>query len=384
MQFKIILFSISLVILLSGCQRYGGDGAKIFSDLQKDTSIRYAKRFAVYNGQNYKVIYLFGNKNNFDTTGIYIVTEDTSGFGKLPEHVQLVKVPCKRVATLSSIYTTVLCELGDLDRIVAVDNMDYTNNPDIIEKFKRGEIVELAKTPKVDLEKTVSLNPDMIFSFGMGNPEEDMDPKLVQAKIPIAIALDHKEEKIFARAEWIKFFGIFMKKEKQADSIFRKVEKNYLELKRISEKVAVKPTVFNEIKYGDTWYVPGGNSYMAELLRDAGADYLWKEDKSYGSFPLSFEQVYVKAKDGDYWINLALIRSKEEMLAFDKRYSEFKAFKTGNLYNNTKITNDKGYSIYWETGMIHPDRILSDLVQIFHPELKSQVKNDLYYYEQIK
>lgn len=384
MQLKPILYIFILFTFFVSCRNPEVKNSSIFSELKRDTTIKYAKRFAVYQNEQYKVIYLFGNKSNFDTTGVYVLAEDTSGLGALPPHIQVVKLPCKKVAALSSIYASVLCELGEINSVVAVDNMDYINNTDVIKKFEEGGILELAKTPKIDLEKTIALKPDMIFSFGMGNPDEDRDPRLLQAKIPIAVALDHKEEKIRARAEWIKFFGIFMNKRRQADSIFEQVLTNYEALKKLVAKAEKKPKVFNEIKYGDIWYVPGGNSYMAEMLRDAGAEYVWKDDESYGSFPLSFEQVYVKAKDADYWINLALTRTKEELLAFDQRYSEFKAFKAGNLYNNTKVTNTKGYSIYWETGMIHPDRILSDFVQIFHPELKDEVKNDLYYYEQLK
>src|SRR5690606_5534333 len=104
-----------------------------------------------------------------------------------------------------------------------------------------------------------------------------------------------------------------------------------------------KPSVFSEIKYGDVWYLPGGKSFMAQLLNDASADYIWKSDSSAGSLPLSFEQVYSKAKDADFWLNLPLIKTKKELLSYENRYSEFKAFKDGKLYNNTKTTNDKGY-----------------------------------------
>jgi iron complex transport system substrate-binding protein len=122
---------------------------------------------------------------------------------------------------------------------------------------------------------------------------------------------------------------------------------------------------------------------MAQLIADAQGHYLWHDDKNTGSLPLSFEQVYAKAKDADVWINLSGVKTKKELLGFESRYSAFKAFKTGQMYNNNKFTNALGYSTYWETGMIHPDRILSDIIQLLHPELKSQIKNDLYYYQQI-
>src|SRR5690349_9451460 len=123
MQYKTILYIILPAIFLIACRENSKEKTAVFSNLTKDTTIKYAKRFAVYNGNKYKVIYLFGNKENFDTTGTYILSEDTSGFGKLPDHAQLVKIPCTKVAALSSNYAAVLCEFGDLNQLVAVDNM---------------------------------------------------------------------------------------------------------------------------------------------------------------------------------------------------------------------------------------------------------------------
>ena len=75
--------------------------------------------------------------------------------------------------------------------------------------------------------------------------------------------------------------------------------------------------------------------------------------------------------------------TKKELLAFDSRYAEFNAFNNGAVFNNTKNTNAKGYSNYWETGMIYPDKILRDMILIFHPELKTKIINDFYYYEKL-
>lgn len=352
--------------------------------IKKDTSIKYAKRFAISKNKDLTYIYLFGNKTNFDTTAIYLIYKDPTLIKHISKAIVPVKSPCKHIAALSSIYANMFCELGLLNNIAAIDNIDYINNPKIISKHRSGNIVELAKGPEIDLEQTIKLDPDIVFTFGMGDPKKDVNPKLLLTKIPIAISLDHFEETPLARAEWIKFFAAFVDKNEMADSIFKQVEKNYNELKSLAQKTETKPTVFTDVKYSDSWYMPGGKSYVAKFLADAGTNYLWKDDQNTGSVPLSFEQVYVKAKEADFWINPSVLKTKRELLSFDDRYAEFKAFKNGTVYNNTKFINDKGYSTYWETGMIYPDRILHDLLKIFHPELKERFKNDLYYYEQLK
>ena len=227
----------------------------------------------------------------------------------------------------------------------------------------------------INFSKLKSLCNIIIFSFGMGEGEKDKNKKLDQTGIPIAIILDHLESSPLARAEWIKFFAAFVNKKELADSLFNKIEKNYLELKKIAKNSSYKPSVFTEIKYSDAWYVPGGNSYVAELIKDANANYIWANDINTGSFPLSFEQVFSKANKAEFWINLSNIKTKKELLGFEDRYREFNAFKVGNLYNNNKNTNALGYSKYWETGMIYPNKILNDLILIFHPELINSISN---------
>jgi len=160
-------------------------------------------------------------------------------------------------------------------------------------------------------------------------------------------------------------------------------EKNYLQLKTITDTVKFKPTVLTEIKYADAWHVPGGNSFMAHFLKDAGADYLWKNEKKSGSIALNFEKVYMKAKDADFWLNFFInINSKKDLLAYDERYNLFKPYKNGNLYNNTKRSNTKGYSDYYEGGLSNPDELLKDFIKIFHPRLLPG--HQLKYYKKIE
>ncbi len=385
MQYKLLNCLLgSFCLFLLSCAEHSEKTGSLFSDLKQDSSIKYAKRFAISRNKDVTIVYLFGNKSNYDTTATYLIYKDEAVIKNVPKDLVLIKSPCNKIAALSSIYAAMFYDLGLVDNLVAIDNIDYCNNTEIIARCADGRIKELAKGIEMDLEQTVTLRPDIIFTFGMGDPKKDINPKLLQTNIPVTISLDHKEETPLARAEWIKFFAAFVDKQALADSIFTIVEKEYLQLRSIGEKTQTHPTVFNEVKVGDAWYMPGGKSYVAQLLHDAGANYLWQDDSNYGSLPLSFEQVYTKAKEADYWINLSLAKSKQDLLNYDTRYSEFKAFKNGNVFNNTKTTNKKGYSTYWETGIIYPDRILHDLIMIFHPELKEQLKNDMYYYEQLK
>lgn len=332
-----------------------------------EIKLSYAKRFAIKKGHDYTVLELFGNRNDTNVTATFVLYKNIK-----PNYISnayYIKTPVVRIASMSSIYTTMLEQLQSIDNVIAIDNVDYYNNEHIQQQVVQQKMAELSKGPKIDIEKTLSLKPDLMLTFGMGNPKADVDDKLIQAQLPVAISLDHLEETPLARYEWIKFVACFVDKEPLADSLFTAVEKRYNKLKGLVLHKTKRPTVLTEMKYGDVWYVPAGNSYMSHLISDAGADYLWKENQNEGSIPLSFESVYAKAKDCDYWINTYNMNSKKELLSHDERYGLFKAFKENKVYNNNKIQNNKGYSNYWEMGIIKPDEVLADLIFIFYPEV---------------
>lgn len=343
-------------------------------------SLSYAKRFTVKTCSDYNVLELHGNKNDSDVTATFVLYKNQKP--NYSKDAYYIKTPVTRVASMSSIYTTMIAQLNCADKIVAIDNVDYYNNSLIQEQAKKGSIIELSKGPQLDIEKTIALNPDLFLTFGMGSPKDDVDKKLVQSTIPIAVSIDHLEETPLARAEWIKFYAYFFNKERLADSLFKITEEKYNELKNIALQTTKKPSVLTEIKYGDAWYIPAGKSFIAHLIEDAGGDYFWKEDTKTGSSAQSFETVYAKAKDCDVWINLYNLNSKKELLSYDERYGLFKACQNNQLYNNNKTQNSLGYSNYWETGITHPEDVLADLIAIFSPTLMPN--HEFKYYKKLE
>lgn len=368
---------IVVSVIFSGCNTTVNN---IEDKNSASSALFYAKRFTIKHEKDFLVLELIGNKENNAVTSTFVLYKNTKpAYGA---NAYYIKTPVKRVASMSSVYSLMLMKLGEEQSIVAIDNVEYYTNTTIQQKVATGKITELSKGQAIEIEKALALKPDLLFTFGMGDPEMDVDKKVLQAQLPVAISLDHLEETPLARAEWIKFFACFFDKLSMADSLFSLTEKKYNNLKAIVENENQKPSVLTEIKYGDTWYVPSSKSYIANLIKDAGGNFFWKEDSKTGSTPLSFEIVYAKAKDCDIWLNLYNINSQKELLAFDERYALFKPFKNNRLYNNNKIQNAKGYSDYWETGIMNPDEVLADLIYIFYP---AALPNHTFtYYKQIK
>ena len=143
-----------------------------------------------------------------------------------------------------------------------------------------------------------------------------------------------------------------------------------------------KPTVFTGSDYQGTWSMPGGNSFAAAFLKDAGADYLWADDTSTGSLPLAFEAVFEKAQSAEYWVNVGYFFTLNDLLAADARYADFAVYQSGNIWNNDAITSATGGNDYYESAVAHPELVLADLIKIFHPELLPDY--ELVYYRQLK
>lgn len=361
-QHKYLL--ILILVLIYSCTQNPNTGIKDLNNYKK-IPLKYAKRFSVYSNKDEIIIYLFGNKNISDTTNIYVLNSNTIKT-KIINKYQYLKTPVNSIVSLSSLYSFMLTELGALNNIIAIENANYYNNTLILNEVNKNKIKEVQKNVELNIEQTINLNPDIVFGYGMPESPSNNFQKLNKANIATVLCLDHLESSPLARAEWIKFYGYFINKQNKADSIFNSIEKEYLIIKKSVEFIKNKPTVFTELKYGDIWYAPGGNSFMAQLLKDAGADYIFNTDTNTGSLHLSFETVYRNCKNADYWLNISNCSKKEDIISNDNRNSEFNAFKKNNLFNNNKISNPFGCSTYWESGLLYPNKLLKDLTNIFH------------------
>lgn len=169
------------------------------------------------------------------------------------------------------------------------------------------------------------------------------------------------------QAEWIKFVGLLIGEEEKANKIFNEIEQKYNDLKRLTARVEHRPVVLSGEIHGGTWYAVGGQSFLAQVFEDAGADYFLKDDPRSGGVYLDFETVYNQADQADYWRILNSYPGQytyETLLAQDERYGDFKAFKQkGVIYCNMREKP------YYENMPMEPELLLADFIKVFHPEL---------------
>ena len=353
---------VTIVLLLSAC----GGGSKTSSAFEgKVLPLKYAENLTLIQGEGYTEAVL---RNPWDTTSIlrtYILVDKDK---KVPDHLPegtLVRTPLSKALVYTATHCNLIHELGAVKSIGGICEIQYIKVPEIVEGCANGTIVNAGEGTNPDIEKIIDLHPDALLlspyenSGGHGQVEK--------LKIPIIECADYMETSALGSAEWIRFYGLLFGREALADSIFAEVEKNYNEWKALATAQPVKPRLMCEVKSGSAWYVSGGRSTTGKLYADAGADYVFASYPNAGGVPLSFETVFDKAQDADVWLmkyNHPTDKTYQSLQEDYAPYANFKAFKDKNIYHcNT------AYRPYYEDFPFHPDRVLKDLIKIFHPSL---------------
>ncbi len=358
-----------------GCVSNYDQNKDYFPDKLK---VDHAEGFEVSYHKHYKRVKVAAPWKEGGESFEYVLVQCGTPAPKGFEQAQIVTVPAKTLIVLSTTYFYFVEGLGLLDRLIGIANFKRVNSPAILKLIARKKIAEVGRNVDLNLEYTARLNPDIVMTYGTGNPYRDSYGPLMQFGIRVGVFAEYMEPTPLGRAEWIKFMALFFNREKKAALLFDNIARQYEAVKQGTKKVATRPTVFTGKSIDGTWYMSGGNSYMAAFLKDAGAHFLWSDNTSRRSLHLDFESVLKKAADADYWLNTGLWKSLAEGRAEDARYAFFAAFKAGRIYNNNALLNSEGGNDYWERGIVNPHLVLADMIKIFHPELLPDHKLEWY------
>jgi len=120
--------------------------------------------------------------------------------------------------------------------------------------------------------------------------------------LPVALLADYEESTPLGRAEWVKFIAAFFDVETEAERVFNDIERRYLAMAAKTRVIPHWPTVMYGSSYQGSWYIAGGKSYFANLVRDAGGQYVWADDNSTGSRPVNVETAMIRGRNADYWL----------------------------------------------------------------------------------
>ena len=326
-----------------------------------------------------------------DETVARLALQRTSGMGCTTD---TVRTPVERSAVFIAPHCQLMYEMGCQQAIRGVCDLDYINIPDVKKraalsrntaagKTSAGNsIVDCGSSMAPDIERIIALKPEAILlspfenSGGYG--------KLDKLHVPIIEAADYMESSPLGRAEWMKFYGMLFGNEEgksngisgscepKADSLFAKIEKEYLKLKAEAAGYPKGLSILTERKTGNVWYVPGGQSTIGILLKDANARYIFEDDQHSGSLAMSPEQILAKGKQVDVWAFKyfgGAPLSQAQLLQEYDGYKALAAFSRGNIYQVDTSTVP-----YFELTSFHPELLLREFIILAHGERFGKLK----------
>ena len=353
-----------------------------------------------------------------DKTVTRLALQRTSGMGCTTD---TVRTPVERSAVSIAPHCQLMYELGCQQAIRGVCDLNYINIPDVRKRAAsagnassgnassgnassgnasaQNSIVDCGSSMAPDIERIIALKPEAILvspfenSGGYG--------KLDKLHIPIIEAADYMESSPLGRAEWMKFYGMLFGKDKnisttvagkalttvagkaseatlpascelKADSLFAKIEKEYLKLKAEAGKLPKGLSILTERKTGNVCYVPGGQSTIGILLKDANARYIFSDDKHSGSLPMSPEQILAKGSQVDVWAFKyfgGAPLSQVQLLQEYDGYKALAAFSRGNIYQVDTSTVP-----YFELTSFHPELLLREFIILAHGDQFGKLK----------
>ena len=384
MRKGLLLGMAAVAVLASACSGKGartnsgtGDGAK---DSVVSIEVKYATGFCVRDSADVRLVEV-GSPTPLSATaslrqgGKYHFALVHSDDVAVPEGYTKVRVPITSTICMTALQLSNFTILDAHDVVKGLTGTKNLFNEDILQRVKDGRIVKIGMEGNFDTEMVLAANPQVIFISPSKRGGYDA---IKETGITLVPHLGYQELNPLGQAEWIKFIGMFIGKEREANEVFAGIESRYQQLKSqtSSLKPEDRPTVTSgEMHYGN-WHAVGGKNYLAQIFRDAGADYVINDEETSGE-NLEFEKMYALAANADYWRILNSFPgefSYEALKAAEPRNELFKAFKERKvIYCNMK------QQPYYEISPVEPDVLLKDFVAIFHPELVEPDYKPKYY-----
>jgi iron complex transport system substrate-binding protein len=360
-----ILTIICLCIAFISCKPNHTNENKIQAKSDSTrVQIKYAQGLSISDKENYIAVEIKDPQNEDGRVYKYALVEKNSDRKNISEDFTIIETPINSAICMTTLQLSNFIKLDALDKIVGMTSTKSLFNQQMKERLKNGQAAQIGIEGNFDNEIIFALNPDIILvsPFKRGGYEslKDLD-------IPLVTFLGYKEPSPLGQAEWLKFTGLLLGKEEQANILFDEIEKKYNKLKTLSSTIKNKPTILSGEMRSGNWYVVGGKSFLAEQFRDAGAEYFLKDNTESGGFNLDFESVYSQGANADFWRLLVSFDgdySYDALKQSDARYVDFKAFNDKKVvYCNLR------QKPFYENSPVEPEVVLADLIKAFHPDL---------------
>lgn len=375
---RLLNFLLLMLPLLASCGR-GGSGAES-PEGGDSIAMRYARNLSMTRRDGYIEAHIRNPWDTLATLHTYILVSDTAPLPSPLPQGTVVRTPLRRALVYSAVHSALVEELGALEAIGSVCDVQYIHSPALLARIRSGATADCGNALSPNVEKIISLRPDAIFI----SPYENSGSygKVGQMGVPVIECADYMETTPLGRAEWMRFYGALFGRQAEADSLFGATERQYIHMRQLAAKVATRPSVMFDTPYGSTWYVPAQRSTMGVFIADAGGSNPFSCFTGTASEAQSPEQVLHAAGNADLWLIRYIGKrplTKAQLRADNDIFAQFAPFKSGNIYGaNT------GQNGFYDEVPFHPHYLLHDLIRLLHPELSAAEGDTLRYFKPIQ
>lgn len=366
------IYYILLICCFCACSNYHKDTNQQTILYQTD-SLQFAQHFSIQHANNHTLLTIHNPWHPAEILGkYYLVNHDSI---PTPSDGCKLIVPLQTICIQSAPHIGYIDALQQTNTVIGACSPQLFYSPNITQQYNNGTLTPLGDAYQMQLETITQLAPQVIFTTAY--PQADKQTERLQTlDIPVIPTVEWTEPNLLARAEWIKVWGILFNQAARADSIFTATVQAYHHWQHIAQQAKQQPSIMSGLPYKDTWYMPGGNSFMGQLFKDANTTYHYQHTPEQGSLPLSFETVWYHFHNASIWVGIDADNT-QQLLQMDNRLHKFKAVKNNQLFHYRKRITPQGGNDFWESAVVYPDKLLHDLLIVTHPEL---VPNDTTYY----
>lgn len=354
-----------------GCVEQHEEGTDYFPD---KVEFAHATSVEVAYEDNYKLVTVKPAANEGDVEPVrFVLVQCGTPAPELEGELagaHTIEVPARKVATLTTTNLPHFAQLGAVEAIAGVGTPAFVSSPEVLAHIEAAGIQGYADANgQAELEKLVALAPDVLIMDAFGAEITAELRRFADAGVPTLLNADFNEQSLLGRAEWVKFTGLVLNREAEANTAFEGVKAAYDDVRAAVPADAAKPGVFVNTPYQGTWFVPGGGAYLANAIREAGGEYVLADGEETFSLQLDVETVLAKAADADVWLQAGSVNGTlADLAGQDERFTQFKAFRDGQVWAYDKNVTAGGGNAVFELAYARPDLFLSDLVRILHPD----------------
>ena len=307
---------------------------------------------------------------NIEEQTLAIFTAEEAAEGYDGEHIvgRAEKIVC-----MSSSYVAMLSELSRSDAVAAVSGKQYVMNEAVRANDK---VFDVGYDNNLDFEAMLLNGVDLVVLYGISAENRAVTSKLRDMQIPYIYFGDYCEQSPLGKAEWVVAMAEVVGCREHAEELFRGIEERYEGVRNSVIHSDKRPKVMFNLPYQDVWYMPSNSSYMVRLVEDAGGEYIY-DNPSQSSVGISLEEAVELVSKADIWLNPGQCTSLDELRASAPLFANMDVVERGDVYNNNRRRGEGGGSDFWESAIVRPDVVLSDMVEIM------QRGSDMYYHQRL-